>query len=414
MKNRTTKVLFIISLILLCVLIGIIIFITARKNLTTDKSQDEISPNTVNENSNNIIDSDDKLITPENPDTQLDNSDTAGEENIDDVTTIDNDLAIDSKASITLAFAGDILFDEGSKPIAHYDKVQKGIEGVISSDLVVEMIAADIMMLNNEFPYSTRGTKTPDKSYTFRADPSRVNILHEMGVDIVSLANNHALDYGVDAMLDTFDTLEDANVDYVGAGDTLDRAKEPIYLSIGDTKIAYLSASKVIFATSWTATDSNPGMLSTYDPTLLISSIKEASKNSDFVVVFVHWGIESNNLPEEYQRTFAKKYIDAGADVVIGGHPHVMQGFEYYKGKPIVYSLGNFWFSSYKRESGLIKLVLDPNDSVKMQLLPVMTGDLYTYLLTEKDEIQTYFDYMEEISFGVTIDEEGYITENVD
>ncbi|MDF2540900.1 MAG: hypothetical protein K0S47_618 [Herbinix sp.] len=313
---------------------------------------------------------------------------------------------------ITLTFAGDILFDEGSKPMERYDQKKQGILGGLSADLVEEMKAANIMMLNNEFPYSTRGTKTLDKTYTFRANPSRVDILHEMGVDIVSLANNHALDYGKDALMDTFDTLEDAKVEYVGAGRDLDRAKAPIYMTIGATKIAYLAASRVIFAGDWYATTTEPGMFGTYDPTMLIEQIKEAEKNSDFVVVFLHWGVESNQYPEEYQKIFAKQYIDAGADAVIGCHPHVMQGFEYYKGKPIAYSLGNFWFSSYRRESGLFKLTLETDGTVKAQIFPVMTDNCYTYLLEADSEKKNYFDYMEDISFGVTIDEEGFITES--
>ena len=85
----------------------------------------------------------------------------------------------------------------------------------------------------------------------------------------------------------------------------------------------------------WYATEDRPGMVGTYDPAQLLESIKEASDNSDYVVVYVHWGVERNNYPEKYQKSFAKAYIDAGADIVIGCHPHVMQGIEIYKGKKI-------------------------------------------------------------------------------
>ena len=141
------------------------------------------------------------------------------------------------------------------------------------------MNQADIFMLNNEFAYSTRGNRIIEKSYTFRAHPNRIDILKEMGVDIVSLANNHALDYGQDALLDTFTTLEEAGIDYVGAGHNMDRAKSPVYYTIGDTKIGYVAASRVVYAMDWYATDDRPGMIGTYDPALFISSIEEA-KNS--------------------------------------------------------------------------------------------------------------------------------------
>lgn len=312
---------------------------------------------------------------------------------------------------IVLGFAGDINFDEASKPMKKYDSEKKGILGGISEDLINEMNSMDIMMLNNEFAYSTRGTKAPDKSFTFRADPSRVEILKEMGVDIVSLANNHALDYGKDALIDTFETLDNAGIHYVGAGDTMDRAKAPIYFTVGDKKIAYVAASRVVFAMDWYATDTSPGMIGTYDPALFLESIREAKENSDFVVAFVHWGVERNNYPEDYQQTMAKQYIDAGADAVIGCHPHVLQGIEFYNNKPIVYSLGNYWFGGATGETGLLKLYLDPDDTVRVQMIPAMAKNTYTYMLTEDAEREDYFQFISNLSFGITIDEFGFIHE---
>lgn len=310
---------------------------------------------------------------------------------------------------VVLGFAGDVNLDENSDPVAKYDSSGEDISACFSNDLLKEMQSADVMMLNNEFSYSTRGTKSANKSYTFRADPKRVDILKQMGVDIVSLANNHALDYGPDALQDTFDTLDKAKIDYVGAGENINRAKAPIYRSVGGRKIAFLAASRVIFTGSWYATDNKLGMVGTYDPAMIIASIKEANANSDFVVIFVHWGVERNNYPEAYQRQMARQYIDAGADVVIGCHPHVMQGVEYYKGKPIAYSLGNYWFNSSTKQSGMVKLYLDPNNTIKFQLLPVMNKNTKTYLLTDPGEKKTYYNFMRSLSSNVTIDEDGYV-----
>ena len=360
----------------------------------TDKEPEEIPQETPTDKSDDIIN--------ENPNDEL-----LAEDNEDDI--IDEADNLDSP--IVLAFAGDINFNEDSKPAAKYDSEKKGILGGISEELVTEMNDADIMMLNNEFAYSTRGTKTPDKSYTFRANPSRVDILKEMGVDIVSLANNHALDYGQDALMDTFTTLDNAGVDYVGAGENLARAKSPIYYEIGDKKIAYLASSRVIFAMDWYATEDRPGMVGTYDPAQLLESIKEASDNSDYVVVYVHWGVERNNYPEKYQKSFAKAYIDAGADIVIGCHPHVMQGIEIYKGKTIAYSLGNYWFNASKKESGLLKLYIDPDGALRTQLLPAMNDNTYTYLITNDKAKKAYYSFMEEISFDIKFDENGFISQ---
>lgn len=313
---------------------------------------------------------------------------------------------------IVLGFAGDVNLDEDSYPVKKYDSEGKGILGGLSRDLVEEMNNADIMMLNNEFAYSTRGVEEEDKSYTFRANPDRVGILGEMGVDIVSLANNHALDFGQDALIDTFSTLDTAGIDYVGAGENMARAKSPIYKKVGNKTIAFVAASRVVFAMDWYATDTTPGMVGTYDPAVILESVKEAKENSDYVVIYVHWGVETKHYPEKYQRTLAQKYIDAGADAVIGCHPHVMQGFEFYKGKPIAYSLGNFWFNKSNKESGMLKLYLDPDGTTRVQLLPVMNKAMKTYLLTDQKEISNYYRFMQKLSFGVVIDEDGFVSED--
>lgn len=311
---------------------------------------------------------------------------------------------------VVLGFAGDVNLDENYYPAAKYDSVGGNIEKCFSLDLLKEMKAANVMMLNNEFAYSNRGKKASGKSFAFRAKPGRVDILKKMGIDIVSLANNHALDYGQDALLDTFDTLDKAGISYVGAGSNLDRAKAPVYVKTGGRKIAFLAASRVIFAGSWYAQGSRPGMVGTYDPSLILASIKQAKANSDYVVIFVHWGVERASCPTDYQRSLARQYIDAGADAVIGCHPHVMQGFEYYKGKPIAYSLSNYWFNGSVNKSALLKLYIDTDGTVKVQLRPVMNKNTYTYLLQKDADKKSYYDYIRKISFHVKIDRNGYIT----
>lgn len=316
-----------------------------------------------------------------------------------------------SNNPIILGFAGDVNLNETSYPAKKYDTEDRDITKCLSTDLLDEMNSADIMMLNNEFAYSTRGTQAPDKQYTFRADPSRVEILQKMGVDIVSLANNHSLDYGADALVDTFTTLDDAKIDYIGAGDNLSRAKTPMYYTVGDKTIAYVAASRVVPVMEWYASENGLGVLGTYDPTLILESIQEAEANSDFVIMYVHWGIERAEFPKNYQRNLAKQYIDAGADAVIGCHPHVMQGVEFYNGKPIAYSLGNFWFNKSVQKSGMIKLYLNPDDTVQLQLLPAMAKNTFTYLLTDTAEKADYYSYIQSLCYNVTIDENGFITE---
>lgn len=415
MNKKLTNV-FLILLIIFLMLFTVTIIDLKRPGNNADKDNNPIITD-----SQDLIDSEtspdinvpnDDSIIPHDSSDSLPNEDDSTDENqlpLDDLDEVEEPIS--PPEPIVLAFAGDVNLDENSKPVARYDRENKGILGAISEELVDEMNQAHIFMLNNEFAYSTRGNRIKEKSYTFRAHPKRVDILKEMGVDIVSLANNHALDFGVDALLDTFTTLEEAGIDYVGAGINMDRAKAPIYYTIGDTTIAYLAASRVIYAMDWYATDERPGMIGTYDPALFITCIEEAKKNSDFVVVYLHWGVERTHQPVDYQKNMAKMYIDAGADAVIGCHPHVMQGIEFYKGKPIAYSLGNYWFNSAKRETGLLKLYLNPDGTVDTQLLPAMSENTYTYLITDENKRKEYFKFMEDISFDVKFDEDGFVIE---
>lgn len=232
---------------------------------------------------------------------------------------------------VNLVFSGDILLSD------HVMNAYKngGIRSVLDSQFQSVIDEADIFMANEEFPFSTRGTPAEDKQFTFRADPSLVSIFKELGIDIVTLANNHAMDYGTDALLDTCETLDKAGIARVGAGKNLEEAKAPVILEAKGKKIGFLGASRVIPVGSWNATSTKPGMLTTYDPKILVDEIRKLREQCDYLVVYVHWGIERKETPEDYQRSLGKQYIDAGADVVIGSHPHVLQGVEYYKGKPL-------------------------------------------------------------------------------
>ena len=144
----------------------------------------------------------------------------------------------------TLCFAGDINFDENWATTQYLNTCENGIKDCISPELINTMQQADIMWINNEFTYSDRGQPLPGKAYTFRANPDRVKNLKLLGVDIVGLANNHVYDYGKEALLDTMDTLDKAEIPYVGAGRNLKEASEPVYMEIQGKTIAFVAASR--------------------------------------------------------------------------------------------------------------------------------------------------------------------------
>ena len=174
--------------------------------------------------------------------------------------------------STTLIFAGDVLFANAFK--SNYDA--GGIEKVIEPQLLQELQDADIFMVNNEFPFSNRGEPMEDKQFTFCCDPKYVKALNEMGVDIVSLANNHTLDYGRDALSDTFTTLDGAGILYAGAGETKERAYELQVIEKNGKKFGFLAASRVVPESNWKVEERTPGMLTAYDDTKLVQLIKEA------------------------------------------------------------------------------------------------------------------------------------------
>lgn len=283
---------------------------------------------------------------------------------------------------IVLLFAGDVYL---SAHVLNAYNSAGGIHGVLDEGIRAEIDAADIFMVNQEFPFTDRGTAAEDKQYTFRLPPEKVSMFHEMGIDIVTLANNHILDFGEVGLLDSCETLDAAGIRYVGGGPDFDRASQLETITVGDKVIGFLGTSRVYMATSWAAGKDHPGVFSTYDPTLPLEAIKEAREQCDYLVVYVHWGVERETTPKTYQEVMGRQYIDAGADLVIGSHPHVLQPVEYYNGKPIVYSLGNFVFGSSIPKTALLKVELsgEENGQVKLTMIPCTSSAGYTRLSGE-------------------------------
>lgn len=347
---------------------------------------------------------DEKNVTSEPQKTEHSESPIKNEESTEEETEPIQQSEEPIKEPVELVFSGDILLS--SYVLNNYEN--SGINGVLSEELLGEMQNADLTMVNEEFPFSTRGTQAQDKQFTFRVDPSYIKIFQEMGIDVVTVANNHALDYGTEALSDTFQTLDEAGIAYVGAGDSKERAAQPYITKLQGKTFGFLAASRVIPEVSWNIENQQPGMLCTYDSTALCEAIRKAKENCDYVVVYVHWGIERENTPQDYQRQLGKAYIDAGADMVIGAHPHVLQGIEYYNGKPIVYSLGNYIFNQEIGSTLLLKATVTPENETTLQLIPASATGAKTRKL-EGEEAQNLYQFVEGISYGVSVTEEGIV-----
>lgn len=211
---------------------------------------------------------------------------------------------------------------------------------------------ADLFVVNLECPFTARGEKVP-KNFNFRASPALVAALQTGGVDVVSLANNHLMDYGEIGLVDTLSTLDAAKIVHFGAGRTLAAAREPAIVEVKGTRFAFLGyfflGDKNIEPPEVIATQKTPGVAGHHSDVAVVeqwvkADITAARARADVVIPFFHWGREGKQQPEPYQVQLAHAAIDSGAAAVLGSHPHVLQGIEVYQGAPIAYSLGNFVF----------------------------------------------------------------------
>lgn len=263
----------------------------------------------------------------------------------------------------TVAFAGDINLADNWSTMEYYEQQENGIYDCIDPELIRRMQEADLTCVNLEFCMSDRGMPMEGKKYTFRAKPERVEILKELGVDLANLANNHIYDYGTDAFLDTLDILDAGGIAHAGAGKNAVEAEEPFYAEIDGRTVAVVSATRAEkYILTPEADEDNPGVFRCYDMAKVLQKVQETKEKADFVIAYIHWGTEYSETLETAQTEGARELIDAGADVVLGAHPHCLQGMEYYNGKPILYSLGNYWFNEKTLDTILAELHFYGND----------------------------------------------------
>ena len=235
---------------------------------------------------------------------------------------------------VVLAAVGDLMF---ARDVV--DLMQQHGAGYPFARVAPLFEGADLRIGNLEGTFTDRGV-AQEKTYTFRAPPALAHGLTEAGFDAVSLANNHTLDFGPASLLDTLAATEAAGVATFGAGPTAGQAYAPRVLRAPGGSVALLGFNSIFGSPP--ATEGAPGVA--WANAAALASIARARPEADFVVVMVHWGEEYTGAPNAEQRAFARAAIEAGADVVIGAHPHQLQPWERHRGGVILYSLGNFVF----------------------------------------------------------------------
>ncbi len=271
--------------------------------------------------------------------------------------------------SITMIFVGDIILDRGIEYMIQQHNDWKWPFLKVAD----ELRKADILFANLESVISDKGTKV-GSIYSLRAEPEAIEGLIFAGFDVLSLANNHAFDYTVEALKDTFGRLKIAGIDFIGADLNESGAFFPIIKQIKETKIAFLAYTN-LGSSSWRAGSNNPGIawIDTSDFQEIQENIINTKQDSDILIVSLHAGIEYETEPNQFQKDFSKMAIEAGANLVIGHHPHVIQPYEKYKDGWIFYSLGNFVFdqdfSEETMKGQIVKVVIE-NKKIK-QVIPI-------------------------------------------
>jgi poly-gamma-glutamate synthesis protein (capsule biosynthesis protein) len=259
---------------------------------------------------------------------------------------------------ITIAFGGDVNFEANVRSVLDQDPADV-FAGVRSA------LEADLTMVNLETAITERGTPEP-KTYTFRAPATAFAALRSAGVDVVTIGNNHGMDFGPVGLEDTLSAADDLahGLPLVGGGHDVQDAYLPFRVTIRGQRIAVFGASRVVdghLLDSWTATEDRAGLAVAYDPTLLVEALRAERRHADTVIVYLHWGHEYVDCPPSDQTDLADTLIAAGADIVVGSHAHVPLGAGMKGGAYVSYGLGNFVFGSAdgpSTESGVLRLTV--------------------------------------------------------
>jgi poly-gamma-glutamate synthesis protein (capsule biosynthesis protein) len=252
---------------------------------------------------------------------------------------------------IVVQFAGDVHFFERTATLLKNPQTAFG-------PIATQLRDSDLTVLNLETAVTARGTAQP-KTYHFRTNPTAFDALRAAGVDAVTIANNHLLDYGRVGLADTLAAVKAAKFPAFGAGNNADEAWAPWLTTVKGTKFAFIGLSYVNeLASDWIATPTRSGEALAFDLPRTVAAVKAAQKEADVVVVFMHWGTEGDSCPNSGQKSLAQKLADAGANVIIGSHVHTLQGSGWLGHTFVAYGMGNFlWYgNSWSQETGVLRL----------------------------------------------------------
>lgn len=279
--------------------------------------------------------------------------------------------------AVTLAFGGDVHFEGRIRARLQADpsSVMAGVAPLLK--------AADVAVVNLETAVTTRGTAVPGKQYSFRAPATAFDALAAGGVDVATMANNHGMDFGRQGLEDSLDASDAGGVPVVGIGRNAEEAYRPFLTEVKGQRIAVLGATQVLdddVRVAWTATDAQPGLASAKEVARLTAAVRAAREQADTVVVYLHWGTEGSTCPNAAQPPLAQALVEAGADVIVGGHAHRLAGAGRMGSAFVAYGLGNFVFytdSGPGAETGVLTVTVTGRDIDRYSWAPArLVGQL--------------------------------------
>ena len=276
---------------------------------------------------------------------------------------------------ITLAFTGDVMFGRTVNSRLLATTMDDPYPFTHTADFLRKF---DLTIGNLECVVSRLGAPVDKpRPFILRGDPRAYRRLMHAGFDVVSVANNHSGDYGKEAFVDEIMKLPEHGITPVGGGRNKREAHTPVFKTVRNTTVGFLAYDEIA-PYYFAATDTTPGH-AWLNAENVRRDVPLARKQADFVIVFMHWGTEYITTFNAHQRQLARVAIDAGADLVVGSHPHVIEPWEYYRGKPIIYSLGNFVFdymdADVVRRGNILTLTLDKNCLLNWKLVPTHIGE---------------------------------------
>lgn len=288
----------------------------------------------------------------------------------------------------TIVLGGDIMLNQISPKLKPLEALRPLFQ---SGDVGIANLEIPLTTSRKATPYKTAAEIKARTQYILKADPQHILGIKNAGINLVSLANNHVMDYGAEGLNEMIGLLTKHNILYAGAGPTISEAKEVVPKG----NVALLSAQAFMNTGSMTklgpATDKKPGLHALFFNASINKKTREYLKEwiagqrqgKEIIIVALHWGIEKQTVPTPYQVNLGRACIDAGADVVWGHHPHVLQGAELYKGKPILYSMGNL-IARKEGPTGLVRLYYEDSKFKQFRFLPLTIAGMKVKPVAEK------------------------------